>query len=202
MEQKQQINFHDKIYSILSVEQEYIIHPEVFEPEEITEESLNTGFSCEFSIQNNRLMLDFMMKAPEGEDSEAKTGEGAILKSIPVLYNGAVLIGREPVKEYLLMENRLQYFSYKQVYELVFNKGDLVTTADHSKAMLRIRKNLELGLRSLTVKRDVRCIRRFMSASFIGDYHTQSSKKQMKYLKELKELYQDQEKDVPFSGEN
>lgn len=202
MEQKKQINFHNKLFSILSVEQEYIIHPVVFEPEEITEESLNIGFSCEFSIQSNRLMLDFMMKTPEGAGSEEETGEGAILKSIPALYNGAILIGGEPVKEYLLMENRLQYFSYKQVYELVFNKGDLVTTIDHSKAMLRIRKNLELGLRSLTVKRDARCIKRFINSSFIGDYRPLSNKKKLKYLKELKELYQGQEKDVPFSDKN
>jgi hypothetical protein len=202
MEQKQQISFHDKTYIVLSVEQEYIIHPAVFEPEAITEESLNLDFSCDFSIQNNRLMLDFMMKAPEGEDYGVESGEGAVLKSIPVLYNGAILIGREPVTEYLLQENRLPYFSYKQVYELVFNNGVLVTTVEHSRAMFRIRKNLELGLRSLAAKRDVRCIRRFMNSSFIGDYRLLSTGKRLKYLKELKDLYQGREKDVPFSDNN
>jgi hypothetical protein len=107
-----------------------------------------------------------------------------------VSYNGAILIGSKPVKEYAMKGENPTCFSYQNVMELIFEDGILITSVDHSKKMLRIRKNIELGLRNLTVNRDIRCIRRFMNSSFIGDYKTfRLIGSRMRYLKELKKDY-------------
>lgn len=87
----------------------------------------------------------------------------------PLNFTGAIIIANQFVKNYC-KNDAPACFSYKQVKELIFQEGKLVTTIDHSKAMLRIRKNLDMGLRNLDKKRDVICISKFLKASFAGYY--------------------------------
>jgi hypothetical protein len=61
-------------------------------------------------------------------------------------------------------------YSYETVLELIFKDGCLMTSVDHSKAVLRIRRNLEQGLRSLNRSRDRHCIYAFMHRTVICDY--------------------------------
>lgn len=205
---EQQINFHDEKYNIISAEQGYIVHPAVLGLLPLTSDTLNCSFQCFFSMENYQLYLDEIYlddkkKLQESYLTSVSKGEGAISRRLPVFYNGAILIGRNPLKEYMLWGKELPCFSFKSVYELVFNKGILETTIDHSRDMLRIRKNLELGLRSLGVKRDLRCIKHFLNSSFVGDYRPYMtyeeqnwfsdflrSNKRLKYLDHLKETYQ------------
>lgn len=84
-----------------------------------------------------------------------------------VKYSGGVLIAKDLLEEYKEYED---LFSYETVLELIFKNGCLITTVDHSKAMLRIRRNLEQGLRSLTKARDRICIKRFLNRTMICDY--------------------------------
>lgn len=87
----------------------------------------------------------------------------------PVIYSGGLILGYHFLKDYGQDKAHLCY-SYDKVIELIFQDGILETSVDHSKAMLRVRKNLERGLRSLEKGKDKRCIRKFIYHSFIRDY--------------------------------
>lgn len=194
MELQQKIIFQNKEYFILSAEQEFMIHPISLQLLPLTMEHVNIPFSSAYSIQKYQLYLDCIHLEEPSEIAEGWTGD-KIIKNIPLYYSGAILIGYDPVKDYPYSGMNRPCFSYKYVYELVFNQGLLETSIEHSRSMLRIRKNLELGLRNLNIKRDVRCIRRFIDSIFIGDYIGFSSdNKRLNYIRKLQEYYQTREK--------
>ncbi len=117
--------------------------------------------------------------------------------NIPLIYTGGMIIGEGYLKDYdkgMICSGRYYdpLYCYETLLELIFQDGRLVTEIDHSKAMRRIRKNLDLGLRSLESERDVKCIRHFINTSFIGDYeHPGKNKKKKRfhinnYIKKLR----------------
>ncbi len=181
-------------YQILAIEQEFIIHPAALGLLPLTSVSLQFPFRSSFHIEDYRLILDSMtvlgsnpVKAL-GADEES---EGGIdYSALHLSYNGAVLIGNKLVKEYYLKSNVPACFSYENVYELIFEDGRLITTVDQSKAMRRIRKNLELGLRTLYKPRDARCILKFINTSLVGDYRpSRFCFRQLNYVKEMQHSY-------------
>lgn len=183
---EQQIVYMNRIYSILNAEQEFILHPSALGLLPITKASLQFSFSCSYQVDDYRLVLTGMELTDEKNrmQKEIKTG-------IQTVYNGAVLLGSGLVKEYYLKGDKLACFSYQNVLELVFENGILITTVDQSKAMLRIRKNIELGLRNLNNNRDLRCIKRFMATSFVGDYKPfLTNHMRMHYLKDIQKDYE------------
>ncbi len=165
MNTEQQIVYADEKYKILSAEQEYIVHPLAFGLVPDNKASQQRVFTSEFHIEDYRLILD-SITLTDAKAQEEQTWS----YRCKTAYNGVVLLGANLVKEHYFKGMKLACFSYQKVLELVFENGMLITTVDQSKAMLRIRRNLELGLRSLDNSRDLRCIRRFMNASFVGDY--------------------------------
>lgn len=182
----QQIIYADKNYSILDAEQEFLIHPAALGLLPISKASLQDSFSSSFYLDGYCLMLDKMIWNEEITGNE-KQFEPSDIK---VLYSGTVLIGADVVKEYHLKGDVLACFSYQHVMELVFDHGMLITTVDQSKAMLRIRKNIELKLRNLNKNRDLRCIKRFINSSYVGDYKPfLLSGMRYKYLKDMKNGY-------------
>lgn len=182
----QQIIYSDKNYKILDAEHEFIIHPAALGLLPATKASLQCTFSSEFYIDNYCLLLN-KLNWHEDITGDEKLYEPNELKAA---YHGTIMIGDELVTEYYMKGDKPVCFSYQNVLELVFEDGMLVTTIDQSKAMLRIRKNIELGLRSLNKSRDLRCIRRFMNSSFIGDYKMfVHSGLRYKYLKNMKNHY-------------
>lgn len=113
-------------------------------------------------------------------------------------YTGGMIIGNGLIKEYdkgMICSGRYYepVYCYETLLELVFQDGRLVTEIDHSKGMKRIRKNLDLGLRSLEKEKDVKCIRHFIRTSFIGDYEHPSKNKKHRlfriknYIKKLRQ---------------
>lgn len=92
---------------------------------------------------------------------------GSLVTQEAVDYSGGILLVRGLLPEYEAYED---IFSYETVLELIFKKGCLITTVDHSKAVLRVRKNLEKGLRSMNSVRDRHCIRAFLHRTVICDY--------------------------------
>lgn len=84
-----------------------------------------------------------------------------------IKYSGGILIVKGLLEEYRDYEDM---FSYETVLELIFKDGCLITTVDHSKAVLRIRRNLERGLRNMNNSKDRRCIQKFMHRTVICDY--------------------------------
>lgn len=194
MKLEQQIIYSNRIYKILHAEQECIIHPAALGLIPFTKASLQCSFLADFHMEDYRLVLDKITLINETAnklycDGNDKQYE---LNNLAVCYNGSILIGTNPVKEYTLGKGRVECFSYQNVFELVFEDGILTTTIDQSKAMLRIRKNIELGLRNLNSSRDVKCIFRFMKTSFVGDYRTFFfGNSRVKYLKDMKSEYID-----------
>jgi hypothetical protein len=192
---EQKIIYQNIEYRILAAEQEFIVHPVAFGLLPYTSASIQCSYSCLLHLKDYRLLLSRL----ELGTSEALNLGGARIEGYsqihefneqPVYYNGTIVIGTNLVKEYYLNGSTPSIFSYQKVIELVFEKGVLVTTIDQSKAMLRIRKNLELGLRKLSSSRDARCISRFMNSAFIGDYKPfRFHYNRMKYVKEMKQDY-------------
>lgn len=181
----QQIKYMNKDYNILHSEQEFIIHPAAVGILPVSKSALQCSFQSEFHIEDYQLFLDRIILYP-GEAGE-KLYE---FQDYSVSYNGAVLIGANLVKEYILKGSKPACFSYQNVTELVFEEGNLITNVDQSKAMLRIRKNIDMNLRSLNRGRDVRCIKRFMNSAFVGDYSAfRLPITRMRYLQELKSEY-------------
>lgn len=86
---------------------------------------------------------------------------------MPLFYNGSMLLAKDFLEDY--REYRPIY-GYKKFLELIFEDGRLITAVDHSRAMYRIRRNLETGLRDLSNPKDVRCIFHFVNDLFIGKY--------------------------------
>jgi hypothetical protein len=191
MDFEQQMIYLDKNYKVLGVEQEFIIHPAVFDMLPISKASLQCPFSCDFQIKDYHLILN-RIKLPKEETTGEGTDKLYEFYDCNISYTGAVLIGANLVKEYYMKNGKLACFSYQNVFELVFRDGILKTTVDQSKAMLRIRKNIELGLRNLNNGRDLRCIKRFINSSFVGDYESKLLKyRRIKHLKEMKKEYSD-----------
>jgi len=188
-----QINYMNRKYKVLAVEQEYLIHPSVFGYLPLTKATQYCNFTGSFHVEGYKLYLDQLVLNP-GAGSKSINPENNEriydFDHYPVAYTGSVLIGTQLVKEYGMKGMKPTYFSYLHVLELIFEDGVLITTVDQSKAMLRIRKNLELGIRSLVSSRDNRCINRFMNSVFIGEYKPFLLQKQrMHYLKEMQKQY-------------
>ncbi|MDF2906665.1 MAG: hypothetical protein K0R34_1986 [Herbinix sp.] len=195
MKLEQKLDYQNIEFNILAVEQEYIVHPIALGYIPYSSASLQCSFSSRFTIKDYRLLL---CEIEVGSNEAMNFGGARIednlqkhsLGEFPVSYNGVILIGANPVKEYYMKGDSPSYFSYQTVIELVFENGVLTTTIDQSKAMLRIRKNLELGLRSLNKKRDKNCISRFMNAIFVGEYKSfRFQYNRMNYIKEMKKDY-------------
>ncbi|BBF42091.1 hypothetical protein lbkm_0773 [Lachnospiraceae bacterium KM106-2] len=98
---------------------------------------------------------------------------------IPIDYTGGIVVGRHFIDEYGY-EEEYPCFSYRDVYELVFERGKLVTSIDHSRSMNRIRLNIDKGLRDIDHKKDIRCINRFMKKVLYKNYKTNSTKRNIK----------------------
>lgn len=201
MNMEQQLHYLGMTYTIISAEQEFVIHPVVGESVPITVETIKCPFSCSFHLDNYSLMLDNITLYKDNTLRKKKyklniDRKNEIMEShdicgdFKVGYSGAVLIGSSLIKDFRWDSNQTACFSYKNVYELVFKEGTLITTIDHCKEMLRIRKNIELEYRSMTKKHDVRVIKRFLNTSFVGDYKPfLTSYKRAKYLREMKKNY-------------
>ncbi|MDF2908332.1 MAG: hypothetical protein K0R34_3653 [Herbinix sp.] len=189
------MNYKNMEYTILAAEQECIIHPIALGYLPYSSASLQCSFSSHFIIKDYQLLLSRLdIVTNEAMNLGGMHMEGYARKNsfeeFPVSYNGSILIGANIVKEYYLRGSSPSYFSYQKLIELVFENGILITTVDQSRAMLRIRKNLELGLRSLDNNRDKRCINRFMNSVLVGDYKPFLLQYNlMKYIKDMKQDY-------------
>lgn len=192
----QKLYYSEKNFNVLSAKQEFVIHPAALGLLPMSKASLQYSFQSNFKIEDYRLYLtslsfDNQTTVNKGEVRMECCDQEQEFVDFPISYHGALLVGCNLVKEYYLGGTEPACFSYQTVYELVFEDGVLITTIDQSKAMLRVRKNLELGLRSLSKSRDVRCIKRFMNSAFVGDYKTfRFPHNRLKYLKEMKNANQ------------
>jgi len=190
MSSEQRIVYHENQYNILAVEQEFVVHPSVFGLLPLHKAALNQPFTSQLHIEDYKLILDKLELVNDETLSACSSDEEKVSLGTTISYQGTILIGANLVQEYYI-EDKLACFSYQKVYELVFDKGQLITTIDQSKAMLKIRKNIDTGLRNLSKNRDLRCIKRFLNSSLVGDYKAfLFAGRRLKYVKNMQGDYQ------------
>ena len=190
MKVEQQMIFQDHEFLVLQAEQEFIIHPSAFGKLPIKKSVLQQSFYCKYQVEEYHLILNKMECVEENNLTATAMKEDSTVEGLSLYYDGTILIGSNLVKEYYI-KDQLAWFSYQNVYELVFDKGTLITTIDQSKAMLKVRKNIDTGLRSLNNRRDIRCINRFLHSALVGEYKEFILPVlRMSYLKAMKKDYQ------------
>lgn len=186
----QKIIYRDKKYKIIAAEQEFIIHPAALGLLPLAKASFRCNFCAEYYLDGYKL---YLARIKLSDDASCKEYN---LNNCRLYYNGSILIAADMVNEFKIKGSDPECFSYKNVKELIFNDGILVTSIDQDRAMHRIRKNLELGLRRLGDGRDIRCIRRFLNSAFVGDYRPfRFAYNRHRYIKRMKRYY-DKEKPV------
>jgi hypothetical protein len=180
-------------YEILASEHSYVFHPEYFGISPTWTNDSNFRYKCLFELEDHQLYLkSFQVTCDRGypiinsvkpEVCNLEHGFETVQYiniNEPMEYSGAIMFANSLVKDYRLPYHMDLYnppcFSYKFVGELIFDEGKLITSVNHNKAMRRIRKNIDLGLRSLDKKQDINCIKKFIKVSFIGDYQYQKKK--------------------------
>lgn len=184
----------DEEYQILACERKEILHPIVFgyDNYELNEEN---KYSFLFMIEDYKLkLLQMELCSYEQENIHIENETKKIsYEKIVVPYSGAVLVANDYIQNYFFdrrPEDRC--FAYQNVKELIFQDGILITTIEHNKAMLRIRKNIDLGYRRVYNTRDFRCIERFIKNTLIGNYRAHSSlKRQLEYYNELVNYFEE-----------
>ncbi len=185
MVSEQKLIYKDKEYKIIAIEQEFLVHPTAFGILPLNKAAVDCDFSAEFYLDDYKLYLDKFILHNSGANDRQFQFNGCRIS-----YYGAILIAADLINDYCIKSNSCACFSYQNVKELIFEDGILVTSIDQNKAMYRIRKNLELGLRDLKSNRDLRCVNRFLDSALVGDYKPfKFNFSRNKYLKEMKSFY-------------
>ncbi|WP_310603474.1 hypothetical protein [Anaerosporobacter sp.] len=181
--------YHEQEYDVIMIEREQLITEQEINQNILGIEHANLNYHCCFEVKEYRLFLReceivcangyravLQETNQEVLDSEEHVIHSNSVLMIPNTYSGSVVIGRDLIcteLEWQTYENKSSCYSYEEVIELIFSQGVLVTTINHSRAMKRVRMNLECGYRTLDKKKDVRCIQKFLRDSFVGDYKEQ-----------------------------
>lgn len=200
-----QIEVKGKSYLVKECENSYMIHPRAFGIAPVWKDDSEFDYWFDLVVEDYKISLRSMWVqvdcalpridgvAPRPLLRDGKEGYVYEGLHLPLLYSGAVLITNSLLKteKHEEVEENPAIYCYRNTYEYIFENGILVTSVDHSRDMLRIRKNLDLGYRSLDKKRDVKCIQRFLKSSFVGNYKEISNKKLESYLQKMKSLYQE-----------
>lgn len=194
-------------FEVLSCENQFILHPLVFGILPVWKDSSPFDFELQISLDNYKIALHEMWVEadcalpiingilPKYVSRHERDGALYDKLNIPIQYTGAILMAHTLVNDYGIQRSEGQNypcFCYKVVYEYIFENGILITTIDHSRAMIRIRKNLDLGYRDIKKKRDLKCIQQFIKTSLVGDYKQLKRRKKLEnYLSNMRELYKE-----------
>ncbi|MFA9465741.1 MAG: hypothetical protein ACERKN_15785 [Velocimicrobium sp.] len=84
-------------------------------------------------------------------------------------YQGGIVIAKDVINAFDF-NDKYPCYCYQIVLELIMSEGKVITTINHSRAMHRIRMNIEKGLRSLDNEMDLACINKFLRATFVKKY--------------------------------
>lgn len=173
----QQLHHKGITYEILKVEREFVFHPITLGLLPRHKASLIHDFDCSYVITNYKIYLTAL--SIDGVKQE-------LANPVALSYDGAIFIANTMVEGYECVDEIFDVCAYKNAYELVFEDGVLITTVDQRKSMQRVRKNIEMGLRSFDKAKDIKCIKKFLASSLIGDYRPFSSdQKRFKYIEEM-----------------
>lgn len=183
---KSEMIFHDQEYEVIMIESESLITEKEIDQDILGIEHANLNYHCFFEVKEYRLYLRtceiicvhgyraVLQESNRGYNDSNITENSSSELMIPNIYSGSIVIGKGLIaNDYLSHSNEIPCYGYEEVIELIFSQGILVTTINHSRAMKRVRMNLDCGYRTLDKKKDVRCIQKFLRDSFVGDYKEQ-----------------------------
>ena len=187
--------YKDESYDLLLKEGTQIFRPQAYGVAPAGSQRKGWDYHGEYGLDGYQLLVNRLWIHSEGNYPPIKEAEPAMISSLetveyaeyndlaePVAYTGGIVIARDFVYGFGFTGD-YPCFCYKNVLELIFENGRLVTTIDHKKAMVRIRKNLKLGLRDLKKGKDARCIRGFLRTALVGHYRDSFLRKSMKLAK-------------------
>ncbi len=189
----EEIYFKNDFYTVLLREADNLLMEVVREHKPIWK-SYSGDVIASYDLQNYMLTLqDLILDKHLMKDNEKFydrepsvdliTGSKVFDKlNCPVKYTGHIIVAKDIVDTFSYDGDQAEYpcFCYKEVYELCFEQGALVTSIDHSKAMVRIRKNIEKGLRNVKNTKDIRCINRFLKQTFCHDFERNRKLRKLK----------------------
>lgn len=182
---KSEMIFHGQEFEVIMIEREDLITKKEINCDILGAEDANLNYHCCFEVKEYRLYLreceivcahgyravlqEVTQEEVESDDTKV---QGNTDLMIPNTYSGSIVIGRGIITtEYQALGKEKPCYCYEEVIELIFSQGILVTTINHSRAMKRVRMNLDCGYRTLNKKKDVRCIEKFLRDSFVGEYN-------------------------------
>lgn len=180
---KSEMFFHEQEFEVIMIERENLFVKKAINHDLLKVEDAHLNYHCCFEVKEYRLYLrrceivcahgyraviQDTNKGVFEVDDELQENTDLM---IPNTYSGSIVIGRGLVTtEYHMHGKKIPCYCYEEVIELIFSQGILVTAINHSRAMKRVRMNLEGRYRTLSKRKDVRCIDRFLRDSFVGMY--------------------------------
>lgn len=151
------IFYSNKKYDLVAIEKELEFHPENYglEPQPVST-ACYRGYYCEYSFIEKQLVLSKLNINLKEEDKPAINGIQPQKSkhfetsgfweyndlNIPMDYSGGIIIARKFMAEFYIHMGFQQPYSYKEVFELIIDKGKLLECIDHSKRMEEIRDML------------------------------------------------------------
>ena len=187
MIQKEEFLYKDETYTLLLSEQDNLLKAILNQEQQALYFSDTTHYVANFYLETYNLMLHSIsnIESENNNVSDNLSGtqangafsmEDSSGLSVLLPCTGGIIIAKDFVESFG-NEDIFPGYCYRKVIELIFKEGILITSIDHSKAMLKIRKNIVKGLRDIHNKRDNRCIRKFMKESLVGNYTKTMKKK-------------------------
>lgn len=148
--------FAGREYSIVAVENDWIFNPreQGFQPV-APHTACWRGFHCHYSVIAGELVLDSLSISvgdatpptwraiePTTDDSDDDRMWLYRDVSLPVLYSGGVVVGRNFLEAFYVHMGFQPPYAYEDVKELMFSGGRLVEQVDRSSPMAEIRDTI------------------------------------------------------------
>ncbi|WP_455717700.1 hypothetical protein [Anaerosporobacter sp.] len=172
---KAEMIFHEQGFEVIMIERENLITKKEINHELLGMDDAYLNYHCCFEVKEYRLYLrECEIVCAHGYQAVLQVNKKDIETTqlmVPNTYSGSMLIARGLITtEHRKHGKQIPCYNYEEVIELIFSQGILLTTINHSRAMKRVRMNLEGGYRTLSKKKDVRCIEKFLRDCFVGMY--------------------------------
>ncbi|MGL4336057.1 MAG: hypothetical protein ACRCST_04115 [Turicibacter sp.] len=147
------IKFLYKKYDIVAIQKSWPFHPEDIDMLPVgCSSDCWRGFVCEYAVTTKGLKLKNLYINVE-EDYKPINGVEAVPSNMGMMvyknlnldieYSGGIIIAADFMHEYYVHMGFQAPVSYKTVYELVFDKGQLIEKIDHSDKMKKVREENE-----------------------------------------------------------
>lgn len=191
----EKVIFRNEEYCILYQEKDNLIIDLINDQKPIWKSYIGHIYAT-YQMEEQQLLLnDITMDAHLMKEEEEFLGQEAIVDeetntihytglSLPLTYTGGIVIASHVIDGYEeeFLGQELPCYAYEHVYEMLMEDGCLITLIDHAKAMKRIRKNIEYGLRSTDSKKDIRVINKFIRDTFGRKYTKNNKNRSIKKL--------------------